>query len=316
MADVMKSGFAAGASEKLNRIMGVSSILTVEATETAENLAKVLPAGLMVRFKPTAEDIAAANGPVGDVISISDGTKTLAQLKAAPVVDEVLLHRQKVALDLTFGDNGKGDYAPVEGGFLVLGEDGKMNHVSMPANIWDADEEKILLSALPDSVRAGITYVSHIADRDAFTDADEAKRGLVFVIEAAGSFVEATDDVATVKATDDHQGHYTVDGVQLRYARVKLDEDNDKVYVRATADDVDNNVYAGDPTVDNGSAMYAWENGQWIKISEVESLDIDVNALKPTYKAVQDAGAVMYDHTLLMQAPTIDTYFALSAATV
>lgn len=309
MADVMKSGFAAGASEKLNRIMGVSSILTVAADETAENLAKVLPAGLMICFKPTAADIAAANGPVGDVIAISDGVKTLAQLKAAPVVDEVLLHREKVALDLTFGGDGKGDYAPIEGGLLVLGEDGKMNSVSMPANIWDEETGKVLLSALPDSVRAGITYVNTIDERDAFTASDEATKGLVFVVNAAGSWVEASDDEATVKASDDHSGHYTVDGVSVRYARVKFEDG--KAFVRATESDEDAGVFKGDETVDNGAAMYAYKDGEWTKIAEVESLDIDTNALKPTYKAVQDAGAVMYDHTLLMQAPSITEYFAL-----
>jgi hypothetical protein len=60
-----------------------------------------------------------------------------------------------------------------------------------------------------------------------------------------------------------------------------------------------------------GAAMYSWQNNAWLKIAEHESLDIDVAALEPTYANVQAAGAIMYDHTLMMEAPTLTQLSAL-----
>ena len=85
----------------------------------------------------------------------------------------------------------------------------------------------------------------------------------------------------------------------------------------------------GDKTVTAGAAMYAWTDIEdpdstttpkgtkkgWLKIAEVESLDLDVDAIKASYENVQAAGAVMYDHTVVLTAPTIADYTALLDAT-
>lgn len=80
-----------------------------------------------------------------------------------------------------------------------------------------------------------------------------------------------------------------------------------------------------DKTVTAGAAMYAWTDIEdpnsttdpkgtikgWLKIAEVESLDLDVDAIKASYENVQAAGAVMYDHTVVLTAPTMADYAAL-----
>ena len=55
--------------------------------------------------------------------------------------------------------------------------------------------------------------------------------------------------------------------------------------------------------------------GAWVKIAEVESLDIDVAAIRCDYTNVQAAGAVMYDHTVFLEAPTAAQFVALQEAT-
>ena len=63
--------------------------------------------------------------------------------------------------------------------------------------------------------------------------------------------------------------------------------------------------------VTSGAAMYSWQNSAWVKIAEHESLDIDVASLTPNYANVQAAGAIMYDHPLMIQAPTLTELAAL-----
>lgn len=69
-----------------------------------------------------------------------------------------------------------------------------------------------------------------------------------------------------------------------------------------------------DSTVNAGSAIYAWSENQWVKIAEHESLDIDVAALTPNYDNVQAAGAVMYDHPVVLESPTLTELSALIEA--
>ena len=66
-------------------------------------------------------------------------------------------------------------------------------------------------------------------------------------------------------------------------------------------------------SVTSGAAMYSWQNSAWVKIAEHESLDIDVTSLTPNYENVQAAGAIMYDHTLMLEAPTLTQIAALLA---
>jgi hypothetical protein len=66
--------------------------------------------------------------------------------------------------------------------------------------------------------------------------------------------------------------------------------------------------------------MYGWDAtansnaGAWVKIAEVESLDIDVAAIRCDYTNVQAAGAVMYDHTVLLEAPSATDFVTMMEA--
>ena len=236
-----------GSNTKLNMIKGVTKILALTNAEKTSLAEKVLPANLLVKDEDGK-------------IYLTDGVKKVSQLTA--LVDQVLTAVEKTALTKAFGT---GSYQIQEGGVVVHGADGKIDDASLKVveggQIVDSylskyiADGKVKLEALPDSVRAGVTYVKDIAERDKITPDSEAKRGLVFVIDATG-----------------------------------------------------------DNTVSRGSAMYAWQNDQWIKISEVESLDIDVAKIECNYENVQKAGAVMYDHALLVEAPTATDLVALQEA--
>ena len=76
-----------------------------------------------------------------------------------------------------------------------------------------------------------------------------------------------------------------------------------------------------DATVDAGAAMYAWDAtlnsnaGGWVKIAEHESLDIDVPDIECSYDNIVREGGVVYDHTLLVEAPTATDLVAKMEAT-
>ena len=76
-----------------------------------------------------------------------------------------------------------------------------------------------------------------------------------------------------------------------------------------------------DATVDSGAAMYAWDAtlnsnaGGWVKIAEHESLDIDVPDIECSYDNIVREGGVVYDHTLLVEAPTATDLVAKMEAT-
>lgn len=224
----------AGAAGKLNAIKGVSQILEVTVAEMTALADKVFPKNLILK-EPNGK------------FYLTDGTTKLSAL--TPIIDQVVTEAEKGALAAAFST---GEYVQAAGGVVVHGadnkiadsslhlvKDGKLDVATYLADYLDAETGKVKLDALPDSARAGITYVKDIAARDAL--GDEAKRGVVFVIDATG-----------------------------------------------------------DSTVTKGAAMYAWiaEESKWEKYAEVESLDIDVEAIECNYTNVQKAGAVMYDHEL------------------
>ena len=210
-----------GSSAKLNTVKGVSSILFTTASEESSLSNKVLPT--------SAEKTALST-------AFSTGTYTAA-------AGGVVVH----------DSNGK-----IDDGSLNVVDNGKIVE-SYLSDYIDPDTHKVLLSALPDTVRAGVTYVADITARDELSD--EQKKSLAFVIDA-------TDD----------------------------------------------------PTVTRGAAMYGWDataeygSGAWVKIAEVESLDIDVAAIQCDYTNVQAAGAVMYDHTVFLEAPTASEFVELQEA--
>ena len=242
-----------GSSAKLNTVKGVSSILFTTASEESSLSNKVLPAGILVKK---------SDGKV----YITDGTSTLDEIPV--LVDQVLTSAEKTALSTALGT---GSYVAAAGGVVVHDangkiDDGSLNVVSSGkivesylSDYIDPDTHKVLLSALPDTVRAGVTYVADIDARDELSA--EQKKSLAFVIDA-------TDD----------------------------------------------------PTVTRGAAMYGWDetaesgSGAWVKIAEVESLDIDVAAIQCDYTNVQAAGAVMYDHTVFLEAPTASEFVELQEA--
>ena len=242
-----------GSSAKLNTVKGVSSILFTTASEESSLSNKVLPTGILVKK---------SDGKV----YLTDGTSTLDDIPV--LIDQVLTVAEKTALSTALGT---GTYVAAAGGVVVHDangkiDDGSLNVVSSGkivesylSEYIDQTTHKVLLSALPDTVRAGVTYVADIDARDALSD--EQKKSLAFVIDA-------TDD----------------------------------------------------PTVTRGAAMYGWDataeygSGAWVKIAEVESLDIDVAAIQCDYTNVQAAGAVMYDHTVFLEAPTASEFVELQEA--
>ena len=226
-----------GAAGKLNTIKGISKIITTSSAEETTLATKVFPAGLIVKK---------SDGK----IYVTDGVTTLADL--SPRVDQVVDSAEKGALSAAFST---GSYVIAANGVVVHDGSGKISDDSLNlvdngklvesylSEYIDQSTHKVLLSALPDTVRAGVTYVADITARDALSA--EQKKSLAFVIDATA-----------------------------------------------------------DTTVTQGSAMYAWEAtansgaGEWVKIAEVESLDIDVAAIECSYTNMQAGGAVMYDHEL------------------
>ena len=232
-----------GSSSKLNTVRGVSAMLVTTAAEEISLATKVLPANILVKKSD-------------DKIYITDGIKTLANID--PLTDQVLTATEKTALSTALST---GTYVAAAGGVVVHDatgkiDDGSLNVVSSGkivesylSEYIDPDTHKVLLSALPDTVRAGVTYVADITARDALSA--EQKKSLAFVIDASD-----------------------------------------------------------DPTVNAGAAMYGWDEtansnaGAWVKIAEVESLDIDISAIECSYTNAQAAGAIMYDHPLLIDPPS------------
>ena len=239
-----------GSSSKLNTVRGVSAMLVTTAAEEISLATKVLPANILVKKSD-------------DKIYITDGIKTLANID--PLTDQVLTAAEKTALSTALGT---GSYTAAAGGVVVHAangkiDDGSLNVVSSGkivesylSDYIDQTTHKVLLSALPDTVRAGVTYVADITARDALSA--EQKKSLAFVIDA-------TDD----------------------------------------------------PTITQGAAMYGWDAtansgaGEWIKIAEVESLDLNVAEIECSYTNAQAAGAVMYDHPLLIDPLTATDFAAL-----
>lgn len=106
---------------------------------------------------------------------------------------------------------------------------------------------------------------------------------------------------ATARAGVKYVAHYS------DIANLTTEEQKSLIYVIDATDDPSGLVAAG-------SAMYAYTDNVWTKIAEVESLDIDVDAIACNYANVEAAGGVMYDHTLLVEAPSATDLIALQEA--
>lgn len=228
-----------GSKDRLNVLTGIAKVMQITSTDLTTYGERVLDAGILLVDENSK-------------IYLTDGVTALNALQ--PRVDQLLISVEKTALTKTF--SGTSDaYKATEGGFLVLGAEGRMDKASLPAGMLQGDGT-INLDWLPATVRASITYVANYAALASVTA--EQKKGLVFVVDA----------------TDDPSGQ-----------------------------------------VGAGAAMYAWQDDEWIKIAEVESLDLDIDALTPSYENLQASGAVMYDHTVVLTPPTLTQYITLLDAT-
>lgn len=235
----------AGSPSKMNQMKGVAKFVPVTSAELTSLSTKIFPADLLFRF------------PDG-TMRRSDGTSTLPNL---PIVsDQVLTSLEKGWLTAAT-DNGA--YARAAGGVVVHDATGQIDDASLkPVEEWDQEGDgtvmvphikesylskyidttshQLKLSALPDSVRAGMIFMATYADLANATAED--KKHLVLVADASG-----------------------------------------------------------DSTVESGWACYAWTtDNQWTKVSEGEGLDLDVAAIRCDYTNVTAAGAVMYDHPVML----------------
>ena len=242
-----------GSSAKLNTVHGLSTVMKTTSAEETALATKILPAGMLVKKSD-------------GMIYLTDGVSTLANIPV--LIDRALANIEKIFLSSAVSN---GAYTRAAGGVVVHDSTGKISDDSLNivtsgkitesylSDYIDPVTHKVLLSALPDTVRAGVTYVADIDTRDACTD--EQKKSLVFVIDA----------------TDDE-------------------------------------------TVESGAAMYGWDttandgDGAWVKIAEVESLDIDVAAIRCDYPNTEAAGAVMYNHTIHLHPTTTTEFINLAEA--
>ena len=246
-----------GSSTKLNTVKGVSSILVTTSAEETSLANKVLPANTLIKK---------SDGKV----YLTDGVKTLANID--PLIDQLLTVTEKTALSNAFST---GSYVRAANGVVMHDSTGKISDDSLNvvssgkivesylSDYIDPTTHKVLVSALPDTARAGVKYIANYAGLAGLTA--EEKKSLVFVLDATGD-------------------------------------------------------PSGDVT--SGAAMYAWVEDPdnagtyiWQKIAEQESLDIDVSNIECSYDNMQERGAIMYDHTIFLEAPTATQFVALQEAT-
>lgn len=209
-------------------------------------------------------------------IYLSDGVTAVNAL--APIIDTAiapLTANERAGLTNTYsGDDGI--YKATEGGFVVLGAAGADGHPKI------ADAQLNLVDAgghlVGSYLQEVLTDENGIVKLDKLPD--QMRRHMVFVANYAA--------IESLTATQ------------------KLD----LIFVTDASDDPSGEVTSG-------WAIYAFNvnegaaTGDPIKISEGEGLDIDLDELGSSYENVQEAGAIMYDHTIQIEAPTLDEYFAL-----
>ncbi len=226
---------------KLNRISGITKILSITETEMLTYGDKVLEGGIFIKR---------ADGK----LLLTDGITALNAL--APIIDESLTEYEKLAVSTAFID---GQYVATSGGVAIHDKDGKISdgelHLVQNGKIVRSylsdliDEEGMFrLDKIPMAAKANISYFKTYAELEQATD--NQKLGAMFVIDAS----------------DDPSGK-----------------------------------------VESGAAMYIWreDTESFLKIAEVESLDIDISSLAPSSENVEQAGACLYTHSIIMESPTL-----------
>ena len=209
-------------------------------------------------------------------IYLSDGATAVNAL--TPIIDTAiapLTANERAGLTNTYSGQG-GIYKATEGGFVVLGAAGADGHPKIDdAQLKLVDAGGHLVGSYLQEV---LTDEHGIVKLDKLPD--QMRRHMVFVANYAA--------IESLTATQ------------------KLD----LIFVTDASDDPSGEVTSG-------WAIYAFNvnegaaTGDPIKISEGEGLDIDLDELGSSYENVQEAGAIMYDHTIQIEAPTLDEYFAL-----
>ena len=212
-------------------------------------------------------------------IYLTDGVKKISEL--TPVVDTTiapLTNAMREALNKTFsGDSGV--YKATEGGFVVLGANGGDGHPKI------ADVQLNLVDA---SGHLVATYL-----QDVLTDSN----GIIKL----------------EKLPSQMRQHMVFVDNYAALAGLTPEQKLNMVWVIDASDDPSGKV-------ESGWAIYVWNiedgvaQGEPIKAMEGEGLDIDFDAIASTYENIQKAGAVMYDHPLQMDAPSLTNYVSLLEA--
>lgn len=118
-----------GSVSKLNKVAGVSGIVNVNATNYTTYANTVFKPNFLIKV------------PSGKIV-LTDGTKTLAQLEAAPLVDQVLTAAEKAALNAAYAS---GSYVRAANGVVAHGDNGKISDDSLN---FVADGKIVLLTFL------------------------------------------------------------------------------------------------------------------------------------------------------------------------
>lgn len=208
-------------------------------------------------------------------VYLTDGTKKISELK--PIVDTTIAPLTAVmrdAMDKTFSNEG--NYKATEGGFVMLGAAGGDGHPKI------ADAQLNLVDA---SGHLVATYLQEV-------------------------LTDSSGIIKLEKLPSQMRQHMVFVDNYEALAGLTPEQKLDLVYVTDASDDPSGQV-------ESGWAIYAWNveggvaTGEPIKIAEGEGLDIDFDKIASTYENIEEAGAVMYDHPLQMDAPTVTAYAAL-----
>lgn len=262
-----------GSSARVNALAGIAKVVKVTTAELAGDIGnRVFEAGILIQL-PSLKYV------------MTDGTTALKSLE--PIIDQRLTETEKAALAAAYST---GSYVRANNGVVQHDNTGTIDDASFKfisvetvngtANTHvisddyltkyiDPSTNLVRLSALPSTVRAGVSFVADITARDALADDGEEKLGLVWVLDAS-------DDTSVEKDM--------------------------AAYIW-----IDNPEYTGSSDVTHPAKI-------WRKVAEDDSMDIDIAALTPDYGNVQAAGAVMYDHTIMMTAPSLTDLAALQDA--
>lgn len=209
----------------------------------------------------------------------------------------------------------------VEDGLVFLKEDGKLY----------LGNGKHKLSELKPIVDEALSKAEKAALNAAFSTGRYAIAANGVVVHGADSKI----DDASLKVVQDGKivASYLSDIFDADNNKIKLDVIPAEVRQKVTYVNTYNDLQSvteeqklglvfvidasGDDTVTKGSALYGWNKtgdsqGEWKKISEQESMDIDISTLQPTHENVEKAGAVMYDHPVAVGGMSLVDYQKLT----